>query len=269
MAFSYIGDGLYVGTSTDTKPTAAPSGYRAFETDTGDYFVSDGTYWWLSGMPAPNSTKKVGYWPNGASGGSGGVYLLSTLSSPTGTGSLSFVIDTTNGRYENMPSGTTSGNKGGLKTAAAVSIRGFNPRVRIKFKLATTTNTRLYMGYSSTATDLTGDDPLNALQGVLFGMSTSSATSAANWLVMHNDGSGATAVDDTTTAFDSNVHTLSLVADEANTRFAWKLDNGSYTNVTTDIPSTTTGLFFFIQTETSAASAATVQVYNAVIQTDK
>jgi len=44
MTVSYAGNGLYVGLSTDTKPTA-PVGYLFRETDVGDVHVSDGTFW--------------------------------------------------------------------------------------------------------------------------------------------------------------------------------------------------------------------------------
>lgn len=268
MATSYIGNGQYVGLSSDTKPTA-PSGYQFYETDIGDTFVSDGTYWWLRGIPSPFSTKKVGYFSMGTAGLTG-VGMLSTLTNATGAGSQAFLItDSTNGRYLNMNSGTTVGNRGGVRTNDYVTLRTWNPRIRFRFKLIASTNLRLWLGFIGGApTEVSGDDPLNGgIPGVLFGINTTTAT---NWVVTHNDATTTATTDDTGTAYDTNVHTVQIVADNNNTRFAWNLDGGAYTNLTTDIPSTTNGLGLVMEIETNDSGVAkNFAMFNVFVQSDK
>ena len=101
MAIVYTSDGVYVGLSTDTKPVS-PAGYRFFETNTGDWQVSDGTYWWISSLGAL-SNRRWGFIPV-STGLTVGVGMLTAVVSATGTGGVTSVLtDTTNGRYINYP----------------------------------------------------------------------------------------------------------------------------------------------------------------------
>ena len=70
-------------------------------------------------------------------------------------------------------------------------------------------------------------------------------------------------------AVDTAVHEIRIVADEANTRFAWKLDAGSYNFLTANIPAATTALAYQGQGETNEALAKTWHLYDAYLQSDK
>jgi hypothetical protein len=261
-----LGNGLWIGLSSDTKPSIA-TGSRFYETDTGDNFITDGTFWWLAGYPSPLSNRKTGSYPSGTSAlvGTG---LLSQVIASTGAGSQLIGFDATNGKSFNALSGAVSGNKGGLRVNSSYFIRQFNPRIRMRFKMGTTANENAYFGFvGGSPAELATADPFGAgVPGVVFGINTGNAT---NFVVMHNDTAGATVIDDTGTAFDTTtVHTVNLVADNANTRFAWNLDGGTYHFITTDIPSAINSLAPIMSVETEEAVAKSFFIYNWIVQSD-
>jgi hypothetical protein len=267
MTNKYAGNGLWTGLSTDTKPVS-PAGYRYFETDTGDTLFSDGTYWWLTGMPSAYSQRKVGYFPMGSSG-TVGTGILSTLTGATGAGSQNFgITDTTNGRFLTAITGTTTGNKGGLRVnIGQLTIRNWNPRIRIRFKCVTTTLQRLCLGLTTNA-EPAGDDPfaVSTYVGVALGCKSGDT----NFQILHDDtAAGTTIFDDTGVAIDTEVHTVSIVADEDNSRFSWSLDGSVYTHITTNIP-TTQNLTVVLQNETNESGVAkSFQLFNVFVQSDK
>ena len=272
MTVTYAGNGLYVGLSSDTKPTA-PSGYRFLETDIGDMLISDGTYWWLNGSPSPFSTRRFGYFSMSASA-TVGAGMLGAFSTATGAGSQNFALtDSANGRFITGITGTTTGNKGGWRIASILSARRWNIRMRFRFKLVSTTLQRAYLGFFGTSnppTEPTGDDPFNGanLQGFCFGC----ISGATNFEIISNDNADATVVTSTGTALDTNVHTVSLVGDEDNSRFSWKLDSGSYNHISTaaSIPTSAGSLSVCFQNETNESGVAkSFQLYNAFVQSDK
>lgn len=269
MTLTYLAGKVIQGLSTDTKPIANIQANTIFyETDTGDTLVSDGTYWWVTAR-GPFSTKKLGYltWGNNISGGIG---HYANLTASTGAGTQTQAIDTTNGRYQLCVSGTTSGNKGGYRNAAATLFtRAFNPKLRFRFKILQSTNARFYFGFlGTTIPELTGDNPLDNLHGFIFGVMPT--TSATNWVLATNNGAATTTLTDTTVAFNTTgVHDLKLVGDDTNSRFSWSLDGGAYTHVTTNIPISATALSLIFTSETATTAAASFNLYNAFAQQDK
>lgn len=266
MAVKGAGAGQITCLYSDTKPTL-PAGYRAFETDTGDILVSDGTYWWLTGAPAVMSPRKYGSLALGNTITQGtGMFTLFT--NATGIGTTNSVIsDATNGKYATFPTGTTTGNKGGMRINSSLfTSRPFNPKMYIKFKLETTTLQRIYLGFATNA-EPTGDDPYGS--GTVAFM-IGHISGDTNFKIIHNDTSGATVFDDTGTALNTSIHTIKLVADEANTRFSWSLDGGTYSHVTTNIPSATNNLTVVFQSETNESGVAkTFDIFAASMNTDK
>lgn len=268
IEFAQIGQGTCL--SSDTK-TSKPAGWRLLETDTGDIFISDGTYWWLQHL-GPWSPRKIGNFGLGPNFTSS-VGPFANMSAATSPGTQSNTNDTTNGRYQVCVTGAVSGNRGGYRQANPTYIRQWNPRLWYKFKLVSQTVDRLFLGHMggnpTNPPEPAGDDTLNAGNGFLFGMSTTSSVSASHWLILHNDGTGATVVEDTGITFDANVHTIKLVADESNTRFSWSLDGGAYTHVTTDIPAATTNMAPVFEIETAEAVGKSFNLYNGFCQQDK
>jgi hypothetical protein len=272
MTVVNFGNGLWYGLSTDTKPSVS-AGSRFFESDTGDTLLSDGTYWWLSGFPSPFSPRRIGILSPGPSMANGAIGLCSALSPATGAGgtnnSISFT-DTTNGRYYLGITGTTVANRGGARQGSIVTTWAMNPKVRFKFKLVTNTNQNFWLGFiGGVPTEPSGVGVLSAgSPGIMFGVNSGLAT---NWAIMNNGTSGSAVVTDTGIAYDTNIHTVNLVGDSANTRFAWNIDGGAYSFVTTtaSLPTTTNGLGLVAEIEAEETVAKSFQLYEMSIQTEK
>jgi hypothetical protein len=264
MAVTYLTDGQYIGLSTDTKPVAAPAGYYFKETDTGDTHISDGTYWWLTNYPGPLSRKRVGYIPMGASV-TGGVGMFVNFTSSTGAPTFD-QSDVTNGRFMLCQTGATSGNKAGSRmVSAALTTKDWNPRMRFTFLVTNNTDHRFWIGFTNQTTELTGEDPLSGLAGVMFG----AVAADTNWKILHNDATGATVSDDTGIARGTSIHTVNLVSDHANSRWSWSYDGGAYTHITTEIPLTGVNCTVHMMNETATAAAKVMRIYNLSVQSDK
>jgi len=272
MTVTTLFNGYLTGLSTDTKPTS-PSGYRFYETDLGDELISDGTYWWLRGYPSLFSTRKIGWgnWGRTVTQATGG--LLNDWTAHTGTLGASnntSGFDSTNGKYTTLQTGTTTAGGGSKVNVAALTIRKSNPRIRIRFQLVELTNHRLWMGFM-TNLEPTGDTAFNA-GGYAFALGISTTLSSplnANFVIWHAPNTTVTSVDDTGTAFDGNVHTVYLVGDDANSRFSWKLDSGSYNHVTTNIPTQSGSLTFVFMNENTDSLNKSFRIYDFMVQSDK
>jgi hypothetical protein len=264
MAIRPFGNGQKIGLSTDTKPTL-PKGWRFYEEDTGDTLYSDGTYWWLA-SPGPFTSRKWGRGPMGGSVQNGSDLTIS-MSAYTGAGSQSMSTSNTSaGKHVRYRTSTTTGNRGGVRSAMEMSLRDWNPRIRIRFALVHTTNVRYYMGFAPAA-ELTGDDPLNALDGFMIGYI---AATSANYIIMHNDGTGATTTVSTgVAAVGSAVHDAKLVYDNANSRISWSFDGGAYNHITTDIPRTAQVQNLHMAVETAEGALKDLQVFDLSVQSDK
>jgi hypothetical protein len=156
----------------------------------------------------------------------------------------------------------TIGDNVGMKSFSAFTCRLWNPRMTVRFRINDTTNTRLYIGMSSAVADPSGDDPLNALSGALFGK----VSTDASWAFMHNDGSGVTVVDDSGIAADTNIHKIEVMGNSSGS-FTWQLDEGAINTVTTEIPASATQLQPFVEIETVDANAKTFDLYWVDVET--
>jgi hypothetical protein len=262
------GNGLRTGLSTDTKPTLG-AGFRFYETDTGDTLTSDGTYWWLTAWPGVMSPRRFGSVPTSGNTTIGNG-MIGTVSPATGHASNTNTFSDPNGRYNTVTSGAVSGDRGGYRYNSNLMMRINSPRMRFRFQLPASTDytlARLYIGMAVNQ-EMTGDDPLNAANGVLVGF----ISGGANFQVMRNDGTGATVLADVAAsaqALDTAIHNVYIVADEANSRFSVRWDNNAYVHFTTDIPGSTNALTLIYQNETNTAAAKVFRYYNGIIQTER
>ena len=84
---------------------------------------------------------------------------------------------------------------------------------------------RGWFGWASASTEPTGDDAFNALSA--FGLGWKAGD--ANWQVITNDSSGATAYASTGTAIAaSTIYTLELRAEDTTPRFGYSINNGKW-----------------------------------------
>ena len=95
-----------------------------------------------------------------------GYGIFSTLAASTGTGTVAFSNDNTNGRRLNYPTLTTIGNKSGHRVNSSHLMRQWNPRLKARIQLTDTTLHRVYIGMASVG-ELTGDDPLEQARQAL------------------------------------------------------------------------------------------------------
>ena len=171
-------------------------------------------------------------------------------------------------RYTAVNSGDNAGQRG----QGAVTIRGYDPYLKVNFR-SSQTGQRYYIGFWSNTggADPAGDDPLNAFQGfMLCGRSTDTV-----WQIAHNDGTGATVFNALTgpnLTIDNNARTIELFADTANNRwgYIWENPLGAWTGkptwITTEIPAVCTMLAFVIQMESSSAGLKTFDIGKWIVR---
>ena len=263
MVVKYLGGNQYQGLSTDTKPTI-PDGWKFYETDTHDTLVSDGTYFWLETAQNPYSFRRWGSMQWGASGTAGQGMLSSVLAATT-PGTQGFGTDNVNGRYFTHATLTTAGSKAGFRSNISTLLtRQFSPRMKFRFMVPAASDYTLSRGYFGflTNTEPTGDDALNARAGFMIGW----ISGGTNFIVLRNDGTGATDISGNVAgsaqALDTALHTVSIVADEPNSRFSIKWDANAYVHFTTEIPPATTVMTIFWHMETNEAAAKNFRLYN-------
>ena len=183
-----------------------------------------------------------------AAGGSTGIGLLSSLTQlGTAPGFTTFASADGQKGAKFTPA-ASSGAQSGISTATSITCRQWNPRFKCKFRLDDQDSTRLMIGWNNTGGAKTGDDPLNAAQGIMFGK-IANATNT-NFLIMHNDSTGVTVLD-TVAAADNNTHQIEIRADDAASKWWWSFDNGAETGITADIPNQTSGMGFIAEVETT------------------
>ena len=215
--------------------------------------------------------KKWGLFQGTAPASSGGQGLFSNQVAATGAGTNSNLLSSTNGYGLTFVSGATNGNNAGWRVNRAMTMRSFNPVFMARFRLpiAAPTNGdyRMFIGFSSNhpTADPTGDDPLATFSGYML----VAITTNTNFMIAKNDGTSSTYTS-TGITLDANLHTLILIADEANTRWGWSLDGGAVTYDTTFIPASTTALGFAAETQVATAAAArNIEQYIMFIGQDK
>jgi hypothetical protein len=239
-AFNTLISGCMMTRVAGTTPV---SGDWALVCDKGNNTIVDNDYWTgqLHTQPSPFLNKTGTYQGIGIAGSSTvGDGLLAGVS--TGGGTLSIGADST-GLYKRGDTGAVSGTRSGVRNSTVTSARGFNPYLKIKFRLNQLTACRAYVGFcSSTDPVLTGEDLLTGLHGWGVGFSPTSTVSATNWVFYTNDASGAGTATDTGIAADTNAHTFYFAATDSVPKVGYRIDNNNAVYVTTDLPGQYSGL---------------------------
>jgi hypothetical protein len=273
MTIERITSNRWQGLSTDTKPTTGVIANSTFrETNTNTDWIYDGTLWSLKDVwVGPFSKKQGAHYPRGnISTSTGGLLgglntsILVGAGPPTVTGTL---MDA-NGCGCQIDTSATINNIGGWKTTS-FTCRLYNCIATYRFLLTQTTDCRIFMGFSSGSgsNPASNSDYLNALSGA--GLWFDSGVSA-NWKFMHNDGSGASTIVDTTQGADTLIHTVSIIAKDSVPNFIIQLDGVTMTNgtATTDLPASSTSMGTVIYIENIAAASKTLKYYKLFVQSD-
>lgn len=190
------------------------------------------------------------------------------LASLTSVGTPAALTTTVaDGRGIRFVSGTTTGDNAGLRNASHLTMRGWNPAFRCRFRINQTNIIRAYVGFTSaTGLDLSGDDPLNALSGLML-MKRSADT---KWQIAANDASGVTTFTNTNIDIDTSIHTIDVIADDSSSIFFWSFDGTDYSPITSNIPTQSAGLGWQGQVETNHSGVAkSIDVYYIEVTSDK
>lgn len=211
-----------------------------------------------------NGGRRWGYYAGNSAGAGDGLLAAGLTGAVSQT--TAGVNDNTHGRGQRYSTAGASGDNGGQRPNAGFITRQWNPRIKMKFKLGTTSLTRFYFGFTSnTSTEPTGDDELNAKSGVLFYLKSG----GTNWQVGVNSGSGATNFTDTGVAADTSIHTIEITAINATPAFSVALDSTVYSNsFTTTIPAATTAMGLLWNIEANTAAVQTLDMYYVEIEQD-
>jgi hypothetical protein len=180
-------------------------------------------------------------------------------------GSASGQGDATDGRFVRYTSGTGAADNAGIRIDTPITIRGWNARMRIKFRISNT-DVRLFLGWKgNAAADPAGDDSLNGDPGFYFGK----VASTSSWQVMRNDGSGATVTSNVSgnPAPNTSIHTVDFWTDGGG--YGLRLDNGADNYFTTEVPSSSHFMAIVFQIENTSGAARNLDIFYAEIIQDK
>jgi len=267
MTVEYISARLIHGLSSDTKPTSVPANSIFYETDLGAFYRYDGTYWFELAYHARPDDKKYGSYFGHGTTQADGILNGRLAQTVVGTGTSSAGIDA-NGTFRTLDTGATINSISGYNLSGDICRRDLNCYFKTKFDTgASIANTRIFAGFTDTAAaPASAADPLNALQGV--GLWYDSAVNA-NWRRFHNDNTGAGVSEDTTLAVaTSTIYTVEIFAVGASNKFVFNF-NGTYTDITTDIPAATTGLAMWVYIENTTGASRTIALRYIIMRNDK
>lgn len=173
------------------------------------------------------------------------------------------------GIYRTYDTSATINNLGGFRNNLAQMRRDLNPYFKTAIYLNSVSNVRVFAGFvASSSAPASSADPLNAKEGIALWLD--SAVSA-DFKLMHNDSSGASAVDALSPAVTAATATLYPVeiygiANSGKFRFVF---NGVSTDVSSNIPAASTSLAFWVYMENTTAASRTFRMYYAIVRTDK
>jgi hypothetical protein len=227
--------------------------------------------------------------------GSGGSASLATINSkrwgsfvPTsatasGAGQLatSFTLDGTETYTYDTSSGagfaaissacgtTAGGNCGGVQTATNFDVfrRDQNAYLYIEWRQNEITTERMFLGFRSGTTALpnAADTIVNAINA--FGICIRTTDTA--YQRCENDASGAGTYTSLGVTQDTNGHYAEIYADATNNQWCVKIDGGSASCATTDIPAATSRMWVNVEAETADTSNTTF-IYGTIhVRNDK
>jgi hypothetical protein len=178
--------------------------------------------------------RKIGYW-SGTSSNNGASGLLQGILTNAGGSKR---IETTDGTFQEFATSTLNTVQG-IK-CSNFTERDLNPYARFVFRAENNTLMRVFMMFSSSdsAVGPAGADPLANNSGIGLKL----ASSGTHFVIYHNSGDATSTTGANILAVDTNKHVFEVRADNANSKFQYRLDYGSWVDISTDIPAATTDL---------------------------
>ena len=222
-----------------------------------------GTIWYPDTL---NSGQIWGLWTGGSRNGTGMFSGTSVQGTPT-----SFQgANTSDKPTTDFPTTTTQNSLAGFQgpqptQGGFYTCRNQNFRFKAKFQVDFLTNKRFAIGFAAVNSLPTGTDAYLAtgVAGFLFRWSSTTDT---NVQLLRNDASGTAVQVDTGVTLAANTPvTVEIIADEANSRIGWAINEGTVTYYTTDIPAANTYLNYFVILSTKTTTIQRWRIYYAYI----
>lgn len=212
-------------------------------------------------------TAKQGAWYGSATATGEGLLGGRVVAIAVGTGTSSLSVDGS-GVGRTYDTAATINSLAGNRTDANALTRGNH--AYFKTNITTGSNiadTRIFAGLvADNGAPTSAADPLNAKSGVALWYD--SAVNA-NWRMLHNDSSGASVSGDTTLAVNTATnYTVEIFSDIDDTKFRFVF-NGTNTDISTDIPASSTTLAYWLYIENTTGASRTLRAYYVIIRTDK
>lgn len=286
MAIHYLAANRISGLSTDTKPPNPQLNAIFWETDTMNQYEWNGSTWLREEDQAETFTNKtldatyntfqnllvspfsLGFKRFGGlipgSSATGGLY--GTLGGWTSNGTFSSHSDAVEGYIDRFSSSSNGAKIGYFSNATnqLITQRAWNTNFKVRAKVSTTTDSRLYIGFSSNNTLPTSDTILaDNEQGILIGFSTTTP----DFSVFHNDGAGSMVTTTMGVPKDTDWHTYEIAM--TNDDIICQIDNLSILTILTRIPSNTQVIYGNAIMQLAAASAMDFDIKGAQFVADK
>jgi hypothetical protein len=163
---------------------------------------------------------------------------------------------TVEGQFKNWPTSATINTDAGMIGGFTMFQRDQNPDMTVKFRVNSTTQRRVWIGFMEA--DHMASDATAATHK--FAMRLSTLPAVTGFTIVHSDGTTET-VEAQIQASDTAVHTIRLIADNANTRFGYSFDGAAIVWITTNIPAATAALGIQIQIRCLEAVAKNMDVW--------
>lgn len=210
--------------------------------------------------------RKWGEFTGGSNAASSGIWNTTMTSTLIAGPLTTYTNGTTTIR---ATTAATTASLAGWRTNYLYTFRGFNPRMKVKFALGSTTNQNLYIGFQTVTTASAGDDQLNAKSGVMLYLRAADTT----FQIAYNDGTGATVFESTGVAVNTSPHVIEIVGDDLRTRFLYRMDSGVWTVVnsatpTVDTPAQQTKMGFTCELITQEAVAHNLDLFYSQTETN-
>lgn len=200
----------------------------------------------FSGRKTGPVIKRTGYYLG--IGSTNGVGLLSQSLTSVGTTGAS--LDATEGYFRTFDTGTTTDANAGIHQTSQFFRRDWDCYMIARIKISSTSSVRAFFGFLNDSADFGGsNDWLNAKEG--FGIGRRS--SETNWQIVKNDNTGATVFVDTGIALNTNFVTIEVMLNSSGGKVS--VDGTVSSLETTDLPATTSNLYYQTEIETSSTTA--------------
>jgi len=209
---------------------------------------------------------KFGSWYGAVTSSADGILGGKVAAVVVGTGTNTTGNDST-GTYRTFDTGATINSLTGINVSQTMFNRINHCYFKAAIYLNNNTNVRVFAGFvASGGAPASAADPLNAVSGVALWFDSGVN---ANWRRLHNDSAGASVSDDTTLAASTaTLYPVEIYADVDDSKFKFVF-NGTSTDITTDIPASTTQLGAWVYMENTTGASRTFRGYYIVMRNDK